>query len=349
MASIKDVAKHAGVSNGTISRYFHEPDRVHIDTRKRIHAAIEELGYLPNTLARNFRLGKTKLILALVEEVGDPFYGDVLDGINHVANQRGYRIHIQQYQRGSLSRSDLNDIVASRQADGIIVLGCATAFRQAESEAEVAIVPAIVVCGETSDPELINYPRIQIDGFAASREITRFLIGQGHRNIAFMGGEPDSVLIAERESGYKSALQDAGIGIRPDWIAHGTLSLKFGRQATRRLMHADIAPTAIVCANDEMALGTISELHAMQLRVPDDISVVGFDNTRYAEASVPPLTTVEQPARSMGETSVYRLLQAINDPRQEVGVTYLPYRLIIRQSTAPPKGEAWLGKIEQSG
>jgi LacI family repressor for deo operon, udp, cdd, tsx, nupC, and nupG len=336
MASIKDVARHAGVSNGTISRYFHEPNRVRQDTRERIHAAIEELGYLPNTLARNFRLGKTRLILTLMEAVGDPFYGDVMAGITYVAKQRGYKIHIEEYERGSLSRSDLRDIVQSRQADGIIVLGGTAAFRQAQEGESVTGTPPIIVCGETSDPALIAYPRVQIDGFAASRELTNYLIGLGHRNIAFMGGEAESILLLDREGGYRTAMTEAGLAIRDDWIVYGQLNVAKSRQATRELVNAGVQPTAIVCANDEMALGTIAELYSMKIRVPEDISVVGFDNTRYAETSIPPLTTIAQPSHSIGETTMYRLLQAIKNPELETGVTYLQHRLIVRESARAP-------------
>lgn len=336
MTSIRDVAQHAGVSNGTVSRYFHEPERVHKDTRKRIQQAIEQLDYSPNTLARNFRLGKTKLILVMVWTIGDPFYGDVLTGITRVAKQRGYHIHIREVASGSLSNHDLNDIVTSRQADGIIVLGGAAPFRRDDVQSQFAAHPAIVVCGETADPELHHYPRVQIDGFAAAREVTSYLIGLGHRRIAFMRGEPGSSLVQDRETGYRAAMEDAGIDVLDEWFAEGNLIISDARRATRQLMNSDITPSAIVCANDEMALGTMAELQAMQLKVPDDVSVVGFDNTRYAEVSNPPLTTVAQPAQDIGETGMYRLLQAIRDPTSEVGLVHLPHRLIIRQSTGAP-------------
>ncbi|WP_275791377.1 LacI family DNA-binding transcriptional regulator [Pararhizobium gei] len=303
-----------------------------METRNKIQVAIEQLGYLPNALARNFRLGKTKLVLALVGALGDPFYGDVLAGVSYVARQRGYRIRIQEFTAGSLSHTDLNHIVTSREADGIIVLGGAAPFRRNAGEGESAANPAIVVCGETADPELLHYPRVQIDGFSAAREITLYLIGLGHRNIAFMRGEPGFSMIQDRETGYRAALEDAGIDIPDDWLADGNLIISDARRATRKLVNAKTLPTAIVCANDEMALGTISELQTMKFSVPGDISVVGFDNIRYGEVSNPQLTTVAQPAQSIGETGMYRLLKVMDNPLSEAGVVYLPHRVIIRQS-----------------
>ncbi len=337
-ASIKDVAKSADVSVGTVSRYFNEPDRVKDETRLRIQAAIEALGYLPNNLARNFRLGKTGTILVLVWTIGDPFYGDVLAGISRVAVEKGYRISIQEFAPGSLSNTDLNDIVSSRQADGIVVLGGAAPFRRSDDQPAEAH-PAIVVCGETADSELLPYPRVQVDGHQACHEITQYLIGLGHERIAFMRGEQGSAMIQDRETGYRAAMAQASLPVEDGWMASGNLTAEGARRATRQLFNAQNRPTAIVCANDEMAFGAMAELRMLGLSVPEDISIVGFDNTRYAALMNPPLTTIAQPTADIGERSMYRLLRAMKNRVLESGVEYVAHQLILRESARSPAKE----------
>ncbi|QRM57884.1 LacI family transcriptional regulator (plasmid) [Sinorhizobium sp. BG8] len=334
-ASIKDVAKSADVSVGTVSRYFNEPERVKDETRLRIQAAIEALGYLPNNLARNFRLGKTGTILVLVWTIGDPFYGDVLSGISRVAVEKGYRISIREFAPGSLSNTDLNDIVTSRQADGIVVLGGAAPFRRSDDHS-VEAHPAIVVCGETADTELLPYPRVQVNGHQACNEITQYLIGLGHERIGFMRGEQGSAMVQDRETGYRSAMEHAGLPVEDDWMASGNLTAEGARRATRQLINAQSRPTAIVCANDEMAFGAMAELRILGFSVPEDISVVGFDNTRYAALMNPPLTTIAQPTADIGERSMYRLLRAMKNRASESGVEYVPHQLILRESARAP-------------
>ncbi|EJJ31498.1 transcriptional regulator [Rhizobium sp. CF142] len=333
MASIKDVAKQAGVSNGTVSRYFHQPDRVHEETRNKIREAIDQLGYAPNASAQSFRLGNTGIVLVLTSSIGDAFYGDVIAGIIQVANTKGYGVRVQEVQPGKLAAGELDRIAASRQADGIIVLGDAGPFPASRRTDQIRNRPAIVVCGETSDPELLGYPRFQIDGFAAAAELTNFLIGLGHREIGFMRGEIASINLHERESGFRSAMKQAGITIAEDWLCNGQFTIKPARRAIADFLNAKIVPTALICANDEMALGAMAELQSRGIRVPQDVSVVGFDDTRYADVANPPLTTIAQPASEIGERGMYCLLQAIRGEEPQTAVEYLAHRLIVRKST----------------
>jgi LacI family repressor for deo operon, udp, cdd, tsx, nupC, and nupG len=332
MASIKDVAKQAGVSNGTVSRYFHQPERVHVETRNKIRDAVEQLGYAPNASAQNFRLGNTGIILILTSSIGDAFYGDVIAGVTRVANLKGYGVRVQEVQPGKLEPGELDRIAASRQADGIIVLGDAGPFPASRKLEERRNRPAIVVCGETSDPELLAYPRFQIDGFASALEMTNFLIGLGHRYIGFMRGEIASINLHERESGYRAAMEQAGLLVDEDWLCNGEFTIEQSRRAISDFLAAKQRPTALICANDEMAFGAMAEFQSRGLNVPQDISVVGFDNTRYADVSNPPLTTIAQPAQEIGERGMHCLFQAIKGEAPKTSVAYLNHRLIVRKS-----------------
>ncbi|WP_171060616.1 LacI family DNA-binding transcriptional regulator [Poseidonocella sp. HB161398] len=333
--TIADVARLAGVSNGTVSRFNHEPDRVSPATREKIRAAIDELGYAPNLLARSFRIGHTGIILVLTAWIGDPFYGEVISGIGRVARARGYTVRIEELDDAPLSAGDLGSFVSSRQADGIVVLGSPWPFRQPEAE-RGAGSHAIVICGETSDPELARYPRFQIDGRAAAQELARYLAGLGHARIGFIGVAASTVPLREREQGYLEGMAAAGLAVAPDWIADGGITMEDARRAARALLNAATRPTAVICATDEIALAAMAEIRDAGLSIPGDVSVAGFDDTRYAAVSEPPLTTIAQPAQQIGERAMYRLLKEIAGEAGPAGVELLPYKMVIRRSTGRP-------------
>ncbi|WP_172332330.1 LacI family DNA-binding transcriptional regulator [Mangrovicoccus sp. HB161399] len=337
--TIADVARRAGVSNGTVSRYNNSPDVVSAATRERIRAAIEELGYAPNLLARSFRVGHTGIVLVLTTWISDPFYGDVIAGIVRVARAKGYTVRIEELDAEPLSASDLGAFVASRQADGIVVLGSPWPFRRGAAGQDGA-EHAIVVCGETADPELMRYPRFQIDGHAAALEITCYLAGLGHERIGFIGNAGSTVPLLEREHGYREGLSRSGINPDPEWLSDGGESMEESRRAARSLLNAQRRPTAIVCATDEIALAAMAEIRDAGLSVPGHVSVTGFDDTRYAAVSNPGLTTIAQPAGEIGERAMHRLLKDMSGPGAGAGVEHLPYQLVIRRSaSSPPFGE----------
>lgn len=333
MVTIADVAQHAGVSNGTISRYFHEPERVRVDTREKIRVAIEILGYTPNALARNFRMGNTGVVMVLTTFVGDPFYGDVVSGINRVAREKGYVVRIEEFSEKPLSGNDLNSFVQSRQADGIIVMGSPWPFKPGK-KVEQQSQHAVVVCGETADPELMSYPRFQIDGRKASFELTQLLIGLGHTEIAFIGGSAESFNLKDREQGYRDAMDASGLSLEEEWIVYGELDMTSARSAINDLLQAVRRPSAIMCATDDMALGAMAELHSRGYSIPKDFSITGFDNTKYAEVANPPLTTIAQPAHEIGARAMTNLVRKIQGGAAYVGVEHLQHTMVVRQSTA---------------
>jgi LacI family repressor for deo operon, udp, cdd, tsx, nupC, and nupG len=199
----------------------------------------------------------------------------------------------------------------------------------------------MVIGCETVSADLAAYPSVHIDNVAAAREATQYLISQGHRRIAFIYGQEESLLTKDREDGYRAAMQEAGLPIESGWVLEGKLTIEGAISATRRLLKHRQRPTAIFCANDEMAMGCMHELRRAGLRIPADMSVVGFDDTRYAEIQSPPLTTVRQPAEEIGERVIHRLLREIEEgkshgPEAEI----VPHRLIIRQSAAPPRNSS---------
>lgn len=335
--SIKDVARIAGVSIATVSRCINDPERVREATRTRVQAAISRTGYSPNTLAQSFRRGKTHVIMVVLPSVGDPFFTGVMSGIRSIATRNGYSILINETQFNTMTDDEIGAMVVSRQADGIVLLASVSPFgADLLCSRNKRRLPVVVGC-EIVSPEQTGFPAVHIDNSAAAREATDYLLALGHRKIAFIRGQAQSLLTKDREDGYRASMKKAGIAIEDGWIADGNLSINGSIKATRKILDLRHRPTAIFCANDEMAMGCLHEIKSAGLSVPEDLSLIGFDDTRYAAILDPPLTTVHQPAKEIGERVMYRLLHEIENGRSdECEAEIVPHRLIIRKSVSAP-------------
>ena len=321
-SSIKKVARLAGVSIATVSRCINKPEKVSEQTRIKVQSAIENTGYTPNSLAQRFRSGKTHQVLVAVPSIGDPFFTKVMRGVRSAANALGYAIVIRETRQGMMSADEINVALESKQADGLVLLNNMT-----------------FVAGRLNgaDHPHLQPPAVQIDNAAAAREMTEYLIGQGHRRIGMICGRKKPSF-AERERGFRETMQKARLKISNNWIFDAENSLDGGRRAARQILECTKRPTAVFCVSDELAIGCMHEFQRAGLQVPDDISVVGFDDIRYAEVTNPPLTTVRQPAEEMGERIVRKLCAAIRDEKPgEPETQVVPHQLVIRQSVATPR------------
>lgn len=334
-ASIKDVARLAGVSIATVSRCMNFPEKVSDKTRLKVQAAIYNTGYSPNTLAQSFRRGHTNIIMVVLPSVGDPFFSAVMRGIRVAARAKGYSVIFEDTQFNKMTDDDLGTMLVSNQIDGIILLASISPFgNEILSSNSKRSVPVVIGC-ETVSPELADFPSVHIDNISAAKEATNYLISQGHERIAMICGQASSLLTKDREYGYRVAMKKAKLPIEDGWILDGDLTILGARTATRNLMNHVYRPTAIFCANDEMAIGCIHEIKAAGLQVPGDISIVGFDDIRYAEVTAPPLTTISQPAEEIGERAMYRLSRCIDaEDDATLGPEIVPHKLVIRQSVA---------------
>lgn len=340
MSSIIDVAELAGVSIATVSRYVNSPEQVRAPTAKRVEEAIKKIGYQTNSLARNFRTGRTQQIMVVLPSIGIPFYGPILEGVRKVADAEGYHILVTETAYNSAEFSDFSKLVMSKQTDGIILLSTLSPFKTPYLGSSAVHTP-IVIGLENISPELTHFPCVRIDNEAAASEATEYLIGLGHREIGFLYGNlgckynstlPEPELTKARAEGFYRAMSRHKISVNEEWVIKAPISLNGGRQAARQLLEQTSKPSAIFCANDEMALGAMFEIKQAGLKVPEDISVIGFDNMCYAEISDPPLTTIEQPVEKIGERSMKLLLKLIAGETSESATEVLPHRLIERQS-----------------
>ncbi len=331
MATIRDVSKIAGVSVATVSRTLSMPDKVSQKTREKVQNAIDKTNYRPNILARNFRTRKASTIVVLVPDIANPFFSRVIRGIEQTAQKLGYAVLLGDTQGLREREYTYANMVKTSQADGIIQLDCHVPFGADEEE---DIFPIVNVCDCIRNTAM---PTIQLDNVAAAMEMTEHIISLKHKNIGIIHGPKESTITMDRIKGFEIALKNADIDIDRSLVVEGDYSIKSGSQAAYNLLKNPSPPSAMLCFNDEMAIGAIHQVKSMGFSVPHDISVSGFDDINFAEFCDPPLTTISQPAEDFGSKAMLMLYDVINEIEVKNKNMFLPFKLKIRNSTAPLK------------
>lgn len=329
MPNIRKVAELAGVSVATVSRTLKSPERVSPLTRERVHAAVEQAGYRPNLMAVQFRSRKTRNLVVLVPVIANVFFARVISGIQEAAQAFDYRVLLCN----TLGRDEVErtyaELVHAHQADGVIQLRAFNPFSTACSHGDTP--PMVNACEVLDAPPC---PTVRLDNRAAARTMTEHLLALGHRRIGLIKGPQGSPLTRERIAGYEDALSAAGIAPDPALLCRGNFTLQAGFDAAGQLLDSPVRPTAIFCENDEMAIGAIQRIHQAGLRVPQDISVAGFDDIPFAAFCNPPLTTIAQPAEAFGRHAVEMLVAQFEHRPLDTPHMILPYNLIVRGSTS---------------
>jgi LacI family repressor for deo operon, udp, cdd, tsx, nupC, and nupG len=329
--TIATVAELAGVSTATVSRALQRPDKVQPQTRERVMAAVRATGFVPNSQARNLRSRASRTVILLVRDISNPFYLEIYKGVEEAAVEAGYKVLMGDARNDDERIQHYVDMVRARHADGLILMVGRFPERL---KAELDRLPPIVIALETF-PDLA-LPFVKIDNVAAAAEAVEHLIALGHRRIAHITGPMPETLSLDRLAGYRQAL--AAHGIPPDdaLVAEGDFSLAAGRAAVRHLADGGTDFTAIFAASDQMAVGAVSELRARGLSVPDDVSVVGFDDIVLADAFEPPLTTIHQPRFDIGRQAMARMIGLLAEESGGEDIVFAT-RLVVRGSTGPAK------------
>lgn len=328
MSNIRDVARLAGVSVATVSRALSNPEKVSDESLAKVHDAIAQVGYRPNMLARNFRSARAYAIVVLVPDIANPFYSLFIRALEDRAQQKGYAVLLGD-TRGTPER-ELEYIrrVETRLADGIVQL-------RPSSEKSQNNIPADIPCVNACGCEYTTGPAIRIDNRAAAKTMVKYLISLGHTRIGVISGLKDNPHAIDRLEGYKEALAEAEIPFEKELIAEGDFTMWSGLNAAFQFCNMKNRPTAIFCMNDEMAIGAMQTLKNQGIRIPEDMSVTGFDDIAYAKYSDPSLTTISQPAEEMGKMAMDMLLKVIEGEPLSQRECVLPTEFIIRKSTAP--------------
>lgn len=334
---IKELARIAGVSTASVSRALSNPERVSKKMREKVLAAATEVGYRPNRLGSSLRTSRSGNIIAIIPDISDTFNSGVIQSMERAAAERGYSVLFGDTQGLRERELTYGDMVRSRQADGIIVFSHRLPFEQETLASENFKLPPLVISCEVSEQlHTQKLPWVSIDNVTAGNDATSHLLSLGHRKIAVITGEKDSPSTHQRLEGYKAALANAGVPFDPTLVHQGEYTLEAGVRLTKTILLAKSRPSAIFCMCDESALGCIATLKDHGFSVPHDISVVGFDDIRFARYLSPSLTTIAQPVEDIGRRCVEILLNLIGGRAAENQANILPHKLVIRNSTAAP-------------
>jgi DNA-binding LacI/PurR family transcriptional regulator len=330
--SIKDIARLAKVSHPTVSRALQNSPLVNAKTAARIRKIAEDAGYRASAVARGLVTRKTRTIGLVVTTVNDPFAGEVALGIEQAANEHGYSVFLANSNAEPERERRMVQAFAEQRVDGIVVTSSRVGASYLPMLAEL-MVP-IVLVNDQYPGEFVN--SVMIENVGGSRAATDHLLALGHRRIAFIGDHSGYHSDTERLEGYKQALAAAGIAFDAGLAVKGDSTPGAAIGAVNTLLSLDQPPTAICCYNDMTALGAMRAIQLRGLCVPDDISITGFDDLFFASYLQPPLTTVRQPMRRMGEMAMENLLKLMSG-EQSVAQVRVESKLIVRGSTGKAK------------
>ncbi len=331
-ASIKDIARQAGVSYSTVSRALSNSPRVKAETRHRIQQLAAEMGYLPSAVARSLVTRRTMTLGVVVSTITDLFFAEVIQSIEETALQYKYQAIVASSNGERLRELEAIRALLERRVDGIILVSACC--RREDLAGNGPDVPVVSI--NNLGREHLGYS-IEVDDVDGGRQATRHLLALGHRRIAHITGPSEDWDSVERREGYTQELQAWGVPVDSSLIVHGGNRPPDGVRAMERLLTLRPRPTAVFCYNDAVALGAMRAAYAAGLRIPQHLSVVGFDDIDLAPFLEPPLTTVAQPKREMGALAVRMILDLLAG-EQSAQDRVLPSRLLIRGSTAPPGG-----------
>lgn len=335
MTTISDVARRARVTTATVSNVITRRVPVSDKTRTRVLQAIEELGYRPNLVARGLAQGKTMTLALVVPTLSNPFFAEVVEEVERVADQHDYQLLLSMTHNSLEEGKRHLERMASRWVDGFIIMGMAADIT------DVLLLKdggkEVVLSVWNQDQYTQTLPIIDIDFRLAGELATRHLLECGHRHIAAIVEEPVQLT---RRKGFEAALADAGLFAPPEYIRYGNSSFESGYQGALELLALPTPPTAIFAGNDWMALGAIEAIVSQGLSVPHDLAVVGVDDISQAAHTHPPLTTISIPKREMARVTtelLLRYIQGTDIPEEPLKILVSPH-LKIRQSTALFKG-----------
>ncbi|RKN03720.1 LacI family DNA-binding transcriptional regulator [Streptomyces radicis] len=329
---IKEVARQAGVSVGTVSNVINRPHMVAEETRQRVRAAIAELGYVRSESARQLRAGQSRIIALLVLDMGNPFFVDVASGAERVARASELGVMLCNSAQSTSEEADYLSLFAEQRVRGVLVTPADMSGRNL-ADFRRHHIPFVFVDRVLPSAEGCS---VSVDDVLGGVLAVRHLLEQGHRSVAYVSGPMSLPQCQDRRQGAVAALTESGLG--EDSLVHveaERLDVACGRDAGARLLGLSPRPSAVFCANDLLALGVLQALFAAGVRVPDEVALVGYDDIEFASAAAVPLTSVRQPAVRMGRQAAELLLEETGEGaglhiHQRI---VLDPELIVRQSS----------------
>ena len=314
MATIKDVARLAGVSTTTVSHVINKTRFVAEATQEKVMEAVKELNYAPSAVARSLKCNSTRTIGMLVTQSTNLFFSEVIDGVESYCYRQGYTLILCNTGGIYEKQRDYIRMLAEKRVDGILVMCSDLTEELSEMLARHKDIPKVIM---DWGPESSQADKIIDNSEEGGYLATKYLIDRGHKDIACLSGHFEKLACQERIAGYRRAMAEANLSVDEDWILEGNFECDTAVLAADKIVAMDKKPSAVFCFNDTMALGLMSRLQQKGIRVPEDMSVIGYDNIELAEYFSPPLTTVHQPKRRVGKNAFEILLERIKDKEHE--------------------------------
>jgi DNA-binding LacI/PurR family transcriptional regulator len=330
---IRTVARLANVSIATVSRTINRVATVNPGMAKRVWAAIETLDYFPNTQARALVSGRSRLLGLIVSEITNPFFPELIQGFEDIAVEHGYEILISSTNYDPRRMSLCIRRMLERRAEGVAVMTFGVEKPLLEQLAERKVPLVFVDVG----PDRPGISLLRVDYRQGMQQGVEHLLGLGHRDIGFISGPKRLHSAQSRQVAFSKSLEESGLAVRPEWIEEGDHTLEGGMEAMDRLLHLKRVPTAVMCSNDMTAIGVLHKAYRAGLKVPDDLSVIGFDDIHIAQVTIPPLTTIQMSCSELARAAVTALRAHIEQSADAKRNYKIPTSLVVRESTASPK------------
>jgi DNA-binding LacI/PurR family transcriptional regulator len=331
---IRTVARLANVSIATVSRTINRVSTVNPKMAKRVREAIEKLDYFPNTQARALVSGRSRLLGLIVSEITNPFFPELIQGFEDIAVEHGYEILISSTNYDPQRMSLCIRRMLERRAEGVAVMTFGVEKPLLEQLAERNVPLVFVDVG----PERPGISLLRVDYHHGIRQGVQHLAALGHRDIAFISGPKRLHSAQSRTLAFSKSLAECAIVANPAWILEGDHTMEGGIDAMDRLLKSKHLPTAVMCSNDMTAIGVLHKLYRAGLRVPDDLSVIGFDDIHIAQVTIPPLTTIQMSCFELARAAVTALRAQVEeggDPKRNYKINT---HLVVRESTGFPRG-----------
>ena len=328
--SMKDVARAAGVSVGTVSNVLNRPEAVAEETRARVQAAIAELGYVRNDSARQLRAGRSRNVAIVVLDVANPFFTDVVRGAEPLVDSAGGVVTVCDSGQDSSREQRHLEILEEQRVLGLLITPVDESSAERLARLTAHDIPVILVDRVAGSLPACS---VAVDDVHGGRLAARHLIGLGHRSIAFFGGPPAIPQVADRLAGCREVCEEAGVRLETHHSPN--LNVEGGRSSVERMLTGQDVPTAIFCANDLLALGALQGLTMHGVRVPEECAIVGYDDIDFAAAAAVPLSSVRQPRAQLGRTAAQLLFDEVSEGKTHShrNVVFQP-ELIARASSA---------------
>lgn len=334
MASIREVAKRLNISITTVSRALDGYDDVAERTRQLVKKTAREMGYVPNPAARQLRRQRADtigyILPASVPKFSDPFFSEFITGLGDESTTCNFDLLISSAASDSIpERQRYEGWVNSRKVNGVVL----NRMRLHDWRVQYLAGTDLPFVSMERSLDKSDHPSVEVDSQAGFKKLVAYLAGKGHRRIAYIGGQRELKIQADRFGGYKKALEAAGIAFDPKLVAEGDTTRQGGYQAAQRLLALDPLPTAITCINDLTAIGVLHAASERGLKVGRDLAVAGFDGIAESEFTSPPLTTLNQPVYEIARNLVKMLIAMIQDQSMDQKPVHIQPELLIREST----------------